>query len=205
MVDMVVELAENIRTSVEKMDSQGEEIKEQKSLLEKVKKTVKSNIEEQASSMAELMEVSMLLEAKVLGYRGSHEAIVLCRNLDDVRFAIANGFILALPQHFTVKLVNRYNPTGSSVVWWKFTDAVMKAWWAFHDYKQLDEDKEHYFCIQYESVFSNLPWKGNEPHAAVVNEVTRNISPNELFCNERGRLLPTDVTQKEEPGNDALL
>ena len=45
-VEIVIELAENMRTLVEKTDSQGEEIKEQESLQEKVKKILKSDIEE---------------------------------------------------------------------------------------------------------------------------------------------------------------
>ncbi|KAL5512284.1 hypothetical protein ACEPAG_5795 [Sanghuangporus baumii] len=142
-VDAIAKIYEHVQSLSSKLETEEKKIKEHGDNLKNVLPTVKSDIEEQAEVLEQLVQVTRLLEFKAIKYKGSHEAIVVRRHLDDIRAAVAQGFILVMSDYFiNDDLINRYDPQNREVIWWKFTDQVVRAWESCYQFQQLFDSNE---------------------------------------------------------------
>ncbi|KAL5524966.1 hypothetical protein ACEPAF_8835 [Sanghuangporus sanghuang] len=132
-VDAVVSLHNKMTALSSRIAAEEDKIKATSTVLDSITEIVKRDIGDQAVAIEQLIDVTVMLELKALGYKGSHQAIIVRRDLDDIRSAVAHGFISLMPDEFsTHNLLDRSDPLKRSVIWWKFIRSLSDTWKSYY-------------------------------------------------------------------------
>ncbi|EJC97463.1 uncharacterized protein FOMMEDRAFT_24419 [Fomitiporia mediterranea MF3/22] len=201
LLDLLCEVAIDSHSKLsaicKKYDNMNEAIKAQQSAFSGHRQVVEEEASEQATTITELVQKSRLLEGITLGHRSAPSAFIVRRATDVVRYHVARGFMIVLPDFFEPRdILIRFDETATSVNWNKFL-RVLNDNYLFH-FRVEKTGSEGYRIRPHYSVFYRFAGTEGKRLDGIETEVYPNVKLVEEFmgdnfayddCYENGRFV----------------